>query len=46
MMKHCRRHSIHKPRPLTLPELDQSKNSVLNNPFVLAFTLLLRARDG
>ena len=30
MIKQCRRHSIHKPRPLTLPELDQSKNSVLN----------------
>lgn len=30
MVKQCRSHSNHKPRPLTLPELDQSKNSVLN----------------
>ena len=30
MMKQHRRHSNHKPRYLTLPELEQSKTSVLN----------------
>ena len=30
MMKQRRRHSNHKPRHLTLPELDHSKTSVLN----------------
>src|SRR5271167_1468869 len=30
MVKQSRRHSNHKPRQLTLPELDQSKTSVLN----------------